>query len=79
MVGYVLHVRKVICVVLFVFYCVALCFNNEGSETCFNVSSLQSSSYCAADLRLCFRICKKKRFSHNEAHIKMIKALCSIL
>ena len=24
-------------------------------------------SYCAADLRLCFRICKKP-FSHNEAH-----------
>ena len=29
----------------------------------------QLRSYCAADLRLCFRICKI-RFSHNEAQIK---------
>ena len=33
---------------------------NEGAD--------QLRSYCAADLRLCFRICKS-RFSHNEAHI----------
>ena len=29
------------------------------------------SGYREADLRLCFRICKK-RFSHNKAHIKIL-------
>ena len=30
----------------------------------------QLRSYCAADLPLCFPICKS-RFSHNEAHVCM--------
>ena len=33
-----------------------LCSENKGAD--------QLRSYCAADLRLCFRICKK-RFSHD--------------
>ena len=33
-----------------------------------NKGAGQLRSYCAADLRLCFRICKS-RFSHNEAHL----------
>ena len=35
---------------------------NKGAE--------QLRSYCAADLRLCVRICKKKQFSHDAAHFK---------
>ena len=37
------------------------CSENKGAD--------QLHGYCEADLRLCFRICKKSRFSHNEAHI----------
>ena len=37
-----------------------LCSENKGTD--------QLSGYCEADLRLCFRICKK-RFSHDAAHI----------
>ena len=33
---------------------------NEGAD--------QLCGYRTADLRLCFRICKKKRFSHDAAH-----------
>ena len=33
-----------------------------------NKGADQLRSYCAADLRLCFRICKR-RFSHNAAHL----------
>ena len=42
------------------------CSENKGAD--------QLRSYCAADLRLCFRICKKqnKRFSHNEAHFIVV-------
>ena len=37
----------------------------EGSE---NKDDDQLISYCAPDLRLCFRICEKKnRFSHHAA------------
>ena len=36
------------------------CSENKGAD--------QLRSYCAADLRLCFRKCKN-RFSHNEAHM----------
>ena len=36
------------------------CSENKGAD--------QLRGYREADLRLCFRICKK-RFSHNEAHI----------
>ena len=38
-----------------------LCSENKGTD--------QLRGYREADLRLCFRICKKKRFSHDEAHI----------
>ena len=31
----------------------------------------QLRSYCAADLRLCFRICKNP-VSHNEAHLSLV-------
>ena len=41
-------------------YC--LCSENKGAD--------QLRGYREADLRLCFRICKK-RFSHDEAHIKV--------
>ena len=34
-----------------------LCSENKGAE--------QLRSYCAADLRLCFRICKKPVFSQR--------------
>ena len=37
------------------------CSENKGAD--------QLRSYYAADLPLCFRICKS-RFSHNEAHLK---------
>ena len=43
-----------------------LCSENKGAD--------QLRSYCAADLPLCFRICKK-RFSHNEAHIIIARIL----
>ena len=36
-----------------------------GSE---NKDADQLCSHCAADLRFCFRICKK-RFSHDAAHL----------
>ena len=36
---------------------IVLCSENKG------VDQLRSYSYCAADLRLCFRICKKPVFS----------------
>ena len=39
------------------------CSENKGAD--------QLPSYREADLRLCFRICK--RFSHNEAHITLLK------
>ena len=38
-----------------------LCSENKGAD--------QLRGYREADLHLCFRICKKKRFSHDEAHI----------
>ena len=37
-------------------YC--LCSENKGAD--------QLRSYCAADLRLCFRICKNQVFSNND-------------
>ena len=37
-----------------------LCSENKGAD--------QLRRYCAADLRLCFHICKS-RFSHDEAHM----------
>ena len=37
------------------------CSENKGAD--------QLRGYREADLRLCFRICKKKRFSHGAAHI----------
>ena len=43
------------------FISIYLCSENKGAD--------QLRSYSEADLRLCFRICKKKRFSHNAAHI----------
>ena len=39
-------------------------------SVCENKGADQLRGYREADLRLCFRICKKKRFSHNEAHFK---------
>ena len=36
-----------------------------------NKSADQLRGYREADLRLCFRICKKP-VSHNEAHIRMV-------
>ena len=38
-----------------------LCSENEGAD--------QLCGYREADLRLCFRIYAKSRFSHNKAHI----------
>ena len=38
------------------------CSKNKGAD--------QLHGYREADLRLCFRICKKKRFSHDAAQIK---------
>ena len=38
-----------------------LCSENKGAD--------QLCGYCTADLRLCFRICKKPFFSHDAAHI----------
>ena len=38
-----------------------LCSENKGAD--------QLRSYCAADLRLCFRICKMPVFSHNDAQL----------
>ena len=37
------------------------CSENKGAD--------QLRGYRESDLPLCFRICKKSRFSHNEAHI----------
>ena len=34
-----------------------------------NKGADQLRGYREADLRLCFRICKKKRFSHDAAHV----------
>ena len=39
------------------------CSENKGTD--------QLRSYCAADLRLCFRICKKP-VSHNEAQMMFL-------
>ena len=36
-----------------------------------NKGADQLRGYREADLRLCFRICKKIWFSHNEAHVRM--------
>ena len=44
-----------------------LCSENKGAD--------QLRGYREADLRLCFRIYAKTRFSHNEAHI--IKIICN--
>ena len=38
-----------------------LCSENKGAD--------QLRSYCAADLSLCFCICKKSRFSYDVAHL----------
>ena len=44
-----------------------LCSENKGAD--------QLCGYRKADLRLCFRICKKKRFSHDEAQMIDVKCL----
>ena len=38
-----------------------MCSENKGAD--------QLRGYREADLRLCFRICKKKRFSHDAAQL----------
>ena len=41
-----------------------LCGENEGAG--------ELSSYCAADLRLCFRICKKLVFSQRGSYLSKV-------
>ena len=48
-------------------YYLNVCSENKGAD--------QLRGYREADLRLCFRICKKKRFSHDAAHI--VSSRCS--
>ena len=42
-----------------------LCIENKGAD--------QLRGYCEADLRLCFRICKKPVFSRHGSYIPLLK------
>ena len=48
-----------------------LCSENKGAD--------QLSSYCAADLRVCFRICKKPVFSRRGSNLLRKIQGCAII
>ena len=43
-----------------------------------NKGADQLRSYCAADLRLCFRICKKTVFSLRDSYVTVCRSLCCL-
>ena len=47
--------------------------------SCENKCADQLRGYREADLRLCFRICKKSRFSHNEAYMGIQSVHCKLM
>ena len=67
--------KKLVNFMNFIFFAFLKSFSVDGlyypySE---NKGADQLRSYCAADLRLCFHICKKKNGFHNEAYYIIVK------